>query len=78
MMFTSLKHASEGMAMALSEPAGNYLLLGQSPALDMEGFDIPSAILKFADHALQWKDIVADGAQQGYAKGEMNTLAMLA
>ena len=63
MMFTSLEHAAGGIAMALSEPGGEFQLCAHLSESDLQLDKLESSLLSFSDHARQWRDVVARGAQ---------------
>jgi hypothetical protein len=64
MMLTSLEHASEGWAMALSEPGGEFQLCGRIQVTETSVVDLQSNFGAFIGRAQEWREIVARGAQQ--------------
>ena len=63
MMLTSLEHATEGWAMALSKPDGEFHQCGSLPMAEIDVGELQSAFLAFSDKAQLWKEIVVGGAQ---------------
>jgi hypothetical protein len=78
MMLTSLEHASEGWAMALSEPNGKFQICGHIAMPPAYFTDLQTALLGFADRAQQWRQIVTRGAQPYVPVNEILTPALLA
>lgn len=71
MMFTSLEHATGAVAMALSEPGGEFQLCAHLSEPDLDLDKLESSLLSFFDHARQWRDVVARGAQPTGNQSEM-------
>jgi hypothetical protein len=64
MMLTSLEHASEGWAMALAEPGGEFQLCGHVQLGEPSIVDLQTHFGSFIGRAQEWREIVARGAQQ--------------
>lgn len=64
MMLTSVEHASEGWAMALAEPGGEFQLCGHAQVAEASVVDLQSNFGSFISRAQEWREIVARGAQQ--------------
>ena len=63
MMLTSLEHASEGWAMALGEPNGEFQFCCHITMPPAHPKDLQTTLFAFVDEARQWREIVARGAQ---------------
>ncbi|GAA4339500.1 hypothetical protein GCM10023165_18900 [Variovorax defluvii] len=66
MIFTSLKHASHGFAMALGEPGGDFQLCGHVLMTEFDSEKFQSNFFAFADCAQQWKEIITRDIQQDF------------
>jgi hypothetical protein len=78
MMLTSLEHAANDWAMALSEPNGEFQLCGRVTVPHAYSADLQSGLLSFVDQAQQWREIVARGAQPDAVANEVFSSALLA
>ncbi len=71
MMLTSLEHASEGWAMALTEPNGEFQLCGHVQVAETSVVDLQSNFGFFVGRAQEWKEIVGRGAQRAQVEDEI-------
>jgi hypothetical protein len=78
MMLTSLEHASDAWAMALTEPGGDFQLCGHIRVADPSVVDLQSHFGSFIGRAQEWREIVARGAQQEQIEDEILSPDLLA
>lgn len=78
MMLTSLEHASEGWAMALAEPGGEFQIGGHAQVAEPSVLDLQSNFVSFIGRAQEWRGIVARGAQQMQIEDEILSPDLLA